>query len=102
MNDQFGNKVNPNAEPALAATAGYDSGGPAFAAMNETCGQDGMSLRDYFAARALQGMLGNHAITDHQAFDIDGCANEAFRYADAMIRARSHNDELRRAAKDEQ
>jgi hypothetical protein len=65
-----------------------DTGGPAFPRTqypNET----GMTLRDYFAAKALQGLL-----ADPEPFEDCGeglpmaYAYEAYVYADAMLRAR--------------
>jgi hypothetical protein len=44
--------------------------------------QSGMTLRDYFAAKALQGMLAS----DWNGFD--HIAASAYQVADAMIRAR--------------
>jgi hypothetical protein len=47
---------------------------------------DGMSLRDYFAAKALNGMLANqHAYTqsDEHMF-----ARDSYALADAMLKAR--------------
>ncbi len=51
---------------------------------------DGMSLRDYFAAKALQGFLSNHAFfTDaRQVPDGFSFTKEAYKYADAMLEAR--------------
>lgn len=51
----------------------------------------GMTLRDYFAASALQGRL----ITAYKAdgekeVDDMNLANEAYRIADAMLKARGH------------
>lgn len=55
-------------------------------------GQDGMDLRDYFAAKAMQGMLSD---PDHQlgAWDnyVDWHKNltsQAYQIADAMMKAR--------------
>ncbi len=43
----------------------------------------GMTLRDYFAAKAMQGIVVNGA------FDkFDHIADDAYRLADAMLRAR--------------
>ena len=42
----------------------------------------GMTLRDYFAAKALQGMLEGAEIF------WEGCAPLAYQYADAMLKAR--------------
>ena len=44
--------------------------------------QPGMTLRDYFAAKAIQGLL-----TDAEKF-WDEAAPLAYRYADAMLAAR--------------
>ena len=55
--------------------------------------QEGMTLRDYFAAKAMQGLiaheerakqLGSHNLGD---FDVR-VAVAAYRYADAMLKAR--------------
>ena len=45
----------------------------------------GMSLRDYFAGQALQGMMANPE-KDYYAVD---AAREAYAYADAMLAERS-------------
>ena len=51
-------------------------------------GSDGMSLRDYFAAHALQGILSAHRIND--VFDIksEEVIDEAYGLADMMMEAR--------------
>jgi len=58
-----------------------DTGGPAFPAFKEQ--SDGMTLRDYFAAKAMQGFL---------AFGVNAPANvfatKAYEMADAMLEAR--------------
>jgi hypothetical protein len=46
----------------------------------------GMGLRDYFAAKAMQGLITcapNHGDITHEY-----CAVDAYRYADAMLKAR--------------
>jgi hypothetical protein len=52
--------------------------------------EDGMDLRDYFAAKAMQGLLAYHGgayrISDAE-IDADG-AQRAYRIADAMMEAR--------------
>jgi len=69
-----------------------NDGGPAFPlplGSQTTQGNEGMSLRDYFAGQALAGMCAN---------EIDGCrsfqecAEYAYKHADAMIVARGIND----------
>jgi len=69
-----------------------NDGGPAFpfGQISEITGQPingyfapGMTLRDWFAGQALAGMLANpHTWTEE---DLEGAA---YRYADAMLRAR--------------
>jgi hypothetical protein len=69
------------------------TGGPAFPTERPAMSEygKGMTLRDYFAAKALQGLL-----ADPEPFDLwdgdktiaDTYAREAYVYADAMLRAR--------------
>jgi hypothetical protein len=47
----------------------------------------GMSLRDYFAARAMQGMLAGLLAYGHDIM-WDEIAKDAYRQADAMLKAR--------------
>lgn len=48
--------------------------------------QEGMSLRDWFAGQALQGLLaGNHELTIISN-PIPRVAEEAYAYADAMLK----------------
>ena len=74
-----------------------DTGGPAFpcegVVTNDGILYEGMTLRDYFAAKAMQGLiaheerakqLGSHNLGD---FDVR-VAVCAYRYADAMLKAR--------------
>jgi hypothetical protein len=69
-----------------------DTGGPAFPikqynrnimAFEEVCG---MTLRDYFAAKAMQGIV-SHDPTFSQKF-VDLAVKDAYVYADAMLKAR--------------
>lgn len=56
---------------------------------NRYCEQ-GMSLRDYFAAKALTGVLYMVAHGAHdKASSATGCAAEAYALADAMMSARA-------------
>jgi hypothetical protein len=76
-----------------------ETGGPAFPQIElcqvtgKTYAQHmGMNMRDYFAAKALQGLL-----ADPEPFDLcdgdktiaDSYAREAYVYADAMLKARA-------------
>jgi hypothetical protein len=59
-----------------------NTGGPAFPAH----GYEGMTLRDYFAAKAMQGLLsriGHDKINVH-----DVLAQRTYQIADAMLKAR--------------
>ena len=47
----------------------------------------GMTLRDYFAAKAMQGIL---AATTTQVVNLDNVAENAFKMADAIMKARSN------------
>jgi len=49
--------------------------------------QTGMTLRDYFAARAMQGMLAGFLASSKDIM-WDGIAKDAYRQADAMLKAR--------------
>lgn len=75
-----------------------DNGGPAFPvqeAFDERRGEvtryasDGMTMRDYFAAKAMQA-IGNAAVND--CIDIaqaaEAVAKQSYFMADAMLRAR--------------
>lgn len=48
-----------------------------------TVQEGGLSRRDYFAAKALQGFCANPAV-----FARDGLASESYKMADAMLKAR--------------
>lgn len=50
--------------------------------------QDGMDLRDYFAAAALQGLIAGCFSGNNAGFTVDGNVYAAYEYADAMIKAR--------------
>ena len=63
-----------------------NTGGAAFpyAAVHGCNGEYGMTLRDYFAAKAMQAMVSlPNADMSH-----DGYADWAYRQADAMLKAR--------------
>jgi hypothetical protein len=64
---------------------------PAFPSVNGTWGNDGMSLRDYFAGKALTGLVLGNDYGNSSDADI---AKGAYEYADAMLEARNlkYND----------
>jgi hypothetical protein len=70
-----------------------NDGGPAFPSEEqircngEVCDTRkfiGMTLRDYFAAAALQGNIAHPEVTGNR----DDIARDAYKYADAMLKAR--------------
>jgi hypothetical protein len=60
-----------------------DDGGPAFP-RHAYDGHDGMTLRDWFAGQALAGLLRDGI----DVFGVYATANDAYKMADAMLRAR--------------
>lgn len=48
---------------------------------------DGMSLRDYFAAKAMQGIVST--VPHHSCVDPRDVAEEAYQFADAMLAERA-------------
>jgi hypothetical protein len=73
-------------------SANIDDGGAAFP--DEL--MFGMSLRDYFAAKAMQGWLSTYADTTHptqSASELKVFAKMAYKVADAMIAERAEGTE---------
>ena len=64
-----------------------NTGGPAFPTSNGGSPDDGMTLRDYFAARALQNFRDQIGSQSDQEW-FDQVAKGAYRMADAMLKAR--------------
>lgn len=71
-----------------------DDGGNAFPLplgtgnLSEPAESGGMSLRDYFAAKAMQGLLAQSIGTALRSDPVDG-ARYAYQMADAMLAARA-------------
>ena len=67
-----------------------ENGGPAFpqndATVNRINNLDGMSLRDYFAGKALIALIG---INDEDAKNTGKASHIAYCYADEMLKRRS-------------
>jgi hypothetical protein len=62
-----------------------NNGGPAFPDSNGQMDYTGgMTLRDYFAAKAMQGLIND----DYWARDSIEVSKKAYKIADAMIEAR--------------
>ena len=68
----------------MIVTVDIDDGGLAFPSADNP----GMSLRDYFAAKAMQAIL-----FDIKAIQVsmDKTANLAYQFADAMMKARNND-----------
>lgn len=68
------------------------NGGPAFPTTKESrmeiC-SEGMTLKDYFAAKALQGLLAYYGNPSHR---YDEIAMQAYTFAEAMIDEGKQND----------
>ena len=63
-----------------------NTGGPAFPHGDPTHGgEDGMTLRDYFAGRAMQSYLLDK---DRDSFTFEQWAQASYEMADAMLEAR--------------
>ena len=69
------------------------TGGPAFPVLAGT-GEDGMTLRDYFAAKAMQAQIGMSYLYAHggQTYanlpNMETTAKDAYAFADAMLKER--------------
>lgn len=72
---------NPSAFPGIEGEAGY---GGAFRDHhgNFINTQSGMTLRDYFAAKAMQTMITNFLMDQDAGAEV---AETAYKYADAML-----------------
>jgi hypothetical protein len=72
-----------------------NTGGPAFPIKGPVMANDhqGMTLRDYFAAKALSGLLAGldrdaRRFMEQQAEPVGAMANACYTMADAMLKAR--------------
>lgn len=63
-----------------------DNGGPAFPSENPLKFVTGMTLRDYFAAKAMQAMI---AAVGYHRGEVDFMAESAYDCADAMLKERA-------------
>jgi len=69
----------------------YRDGGPAFPAEYNTKGKNyhgpGMSLRDYFAAKAMQSLMPilKHDSNEDNLTRIEAVCEMAYKYADTML-----------------
>jgi len=73
-----------------------NTGGPAFPQVEldqvtgNPCDQhSGMTLRDYFAAKAMQGLITSASLNRTESwYDEERVAESAYKMADAMLKAR--------------
>jgi hypothetical protein len=67
-----------------------ETGGPAFPTHPEgALIHDGMTLRDYAAIKAMQGILASNTEHEHEdAHIFDAIAEASYKQADAMLKAR--------------
>jgi hypothetical protein len=73
----------------------HNTGGPAFPTSNwqkmvpqATGYHEGMTLRDWFAAKAMQGAISGIASRADEPLYYSDCAGLAYEMADAMLKAR--------------
>ena len=66
-----------------------DDGGPAVPFYDGQGGVPGMTLRDYFAAKAMQGEMANRRESYLTAGAGEKIAQQSYLMADAMLKARN-------------
>ena len=77
------------------AMSNTNTGGPAFPheyfdkQLNQGRVMHGMTLRDYFAAKAMQGIIASEQPGDENFATLEMYARDAYKYADAMLKART-------------
>lgn len=74
-----------------------DNGGPAFPIITPDMpveGSGGITIRDYFAAKAMQGVLGWDGGWTKIGSETwsEALARQAYEYADAMLQARKQQE----------
>lgn len=68
-----------------------NTGGPAFPVTSDNYANpesNGMTLRDYFAAKAMQGFAADPEANWQDGTGLPGMARCAYQWADAMLKAR--------------
>ena len=65
-----------------------NDGGPAFPRDERHLGHNGMTLRDYFAAKALAGIEASQGNGGNFISTVEKVAARAYELADAMLAAR--------------
>ena len=66
-----------------------NDGGPAFPSLRElgdiATTDDGMALRDYFAAKAMQGLLAHHGVYEEEANHFSLCSKKEARRRESSV-----------------
>ena len=89
MCDEMRRLQHRNAQlEAKAAAEPIDNGGPAFLIPGDGALASGISIRDYFAAAALQGLIAHIIGVENANGSALKYAECAYKYADAMLAAR--------------
>jgi hypothetical protein len=65
-----------------------NDGGSAFPHETSHGYDSGMSIRDYFAAAALQGIVSDPSLFVKSKRDVELVSRSAYEFADAMLKAR--------------
>ncbi|MEM8337372.1 hypothetical protein [Morganella morganii] len=79
MTDKTGGPAFPQSGTCTPEIESWDSG---------DFGGRGITIRDYFAAKAMQGILVNAERNEFSFGKVDEIASKAYELADAMLRAR--------------
>jgi hypothetical protein len=66
-----------------------NTGGPAFPHESGALMHNGMTLRDYFAAKAMQGFAASES--EQFSWTSESAADRAYEWADAMLKARNES-----------
>jgi hypothetical protein len=65
-----------------------ETGGPAYPVQTSEVWATGVTVRDYFAGKALEAFLSKSGLGTHEAFP-DIVAHASYLYADAMLKERA-------------
>ena len=71
-----------------------NNGGPAFPNPYQLAANQGMTMRDYFAAKAMQGILSDTLGAGLETFNVEARAKMAYRMADAMLAVREGGSDV--------
>lgn len=87
--DKYGASYSDHDSKTVLYQKLYNCNPAAFAAANQDEFQMGMTLRDWYAGKALQGYLANEVLMDNIGIDSgDTLAEKAYMVADNMLAQR--------------